>query len=92
MTEENEVDMQQQPSPVDVLKGIYIKLLNNNPKSLASSLYQHVLDVCDHLKPLENEWMKYHYSKGYVDGINDFKEELKQHNTDDTTRIEHQDS
>lgn len=84
MSEEtDEIQMHEQPSPIDLLRGIYINKINNNPKSLASSMYQQVIDVCIHLKQLENEWMKYHYNKGYVDGIEDFKTELNKINEDD---------
>ncbi len=75
--------MDKQPSPIDLLHGIYRNKINNNPKSLASSMYQQVIDVCIHLKQLEDEWTKYHYSKGYVDGIEDFKAELNKTNEDD---------
>ena len=80
---EQEISMDKQPSPIDLLHGIYRNKINNNPKSLASSMYQQVIDVCIHLKQLEDEWTKYHYSKGYVDGIEDFKAELNKTNEDD---------
>lgn len=89
MSEDIDSEMAKQPSPIQILEGIYQNKLNNNPKSLAASLYQQVITVCNDLRELENEWMKYHYSKGYRDGIADFKDELTKHNEDDTTRIEH---
>ena len=89
MSEDQDIEMAKQPSPIDILQGIYQNKLNNNPKSLAASLFQHVIEVCDHLKELENEWMKFHYSKGYRDGIADFKDELIKEQQNDTSRTDH---